>query len=158
MGIVGAHGLEEVRAGASRSHAVMWTGLPYPSRRISGRDVCRRLFLDGTYVFCTATSFLYRSDLVRSHDPFYNEANLHSDAEAYVVLLHSSDFGFVHQVLTFKRWRLESLRTFTLDFQTILTHRLHDLVMCGHHFLTGEEFDKCLGRQKVSRSSPSEGV
>jgi glycosyltransferase involved in cell wall biosynthesis len=146
VGIVGAYGLEEARGGASPRHVVMWTGLPYPSRRISGRDVCRRLFLDGTYVFGTSTSLLYRSDLVRSRDPFYNESNLHADAEACVVLLKSCDFGFVHQVLTYKRGQRESLGTLTLDLQTILTGRLHDLVRYGRYFLTNEEFEGCLHR------------
>jgi polysaccharide pyruvyl transferase WcaK-like protein/glycosyltransferase involved in cell wall biosynthesis len=146
VGIVGAYGLEEVGTGASQTHAVMWTGLPYPARRISGREVCRRLFWDGTYVFGTSTSLLYRADLVRSRDPFYNEANLHADAEACIELLKICDFGFVHQVLTFKRWRPQSLGTFSLDFQTYFAHRLHDLVTYGPHFLTKEEFEVCIGR------------
>ena len=146
VGIVGAYGLEEVGAGASQRHVVMWTGLPYPSKRISGREVCRRLFLEGTYVFGTSTSLLYRADLVRSRDPFYNETNLHADAEACIALLKSSDFAFVHQVLTFKRWRPDSLGTHSLDFQTILAGRLHDLVMYGLHFLTDGEFEDCLDR------------
>jgi glycosyltransferase involved in cell wall biosynthesis len=146
VGIVGAYGLEEVGGGASQRHEIMWTGLPYPGRRISGRDVCRRLFLDGTYVFGTSTSLLFRSDLVRSRDPFYNESNLHADAETCIVLLETADFGFAHQILTFKRWRPESLASLTLDFQTIFAGRLHDLVIYGPHFLTDEEFEGCLRR------------
>jgi glycosyltransferase involved in cell wall biosynthesis len=146
VGIIGAYGLEEVEAAKARTHVVMWTGLPYPSRCISGREVCRRLFLDGTYVFGTSTSLLYRADLVRNRDPFYQEQNLHADAEACIALLRTTDFGFVHQVLTFKRWRPESLGMFSLDFQTILAGRLHDLVMHGSHFLTAGELKTCLDR------------
>lgn len=146
VGVVGAYGLEQVKAGETRKDVVMWTGLPYPSRKISGHEVCRRLFLDGTYVFGTGTSILFRSDLVRGHDPFYNESNLHADAETCIVLLQSSDFGFVHQVLTFKRWRPESLGSFCLDFQVVLTGRLHSLVKYGHTCLTAAEFEQCLGQ------------
>src|SRR5579862_6431992 len=101
VGIVGAYALEEDR--------VAWMGLPYPSRLVPGRDICRRLFREGLYVFGTSTSVLYRSDLVRSRDPFYNEGNFHADREACLVLLKNCDFGFVHQILTFKRLQAGSL-------------------------------------------------
>jgi glycosyltransferase involved in cell wall biosynthesis len=141
VGIVGAYGLQE--------HEVMWAGLPYPSRLVSGREVCRRLFLEGTYVFGTSTSVLYRADLVRTRDPFYNEANLHADIEACVVLLKTCDFGFVHQILTFKRLRPGSLGTITEDINTLIAGHLQSLATHGPDFLTREEFESCL-RRRVS--------
>ena len=73
-----------------------------PSTCVDGREVCRRFFLEDIYVFGSPHSLLYRSDLVRSHDPFFNEANIfHADTEACFDLLRSYDFGFVHQVLTY---------------------------------------------------------
>ena len=146
VGIVGAYGLEEVRIGSSLGHAVRWGGLPYPASRMSGREVCRKLFLDGTYAFGTATSLLFRSDLVRGRNPFYDESNLHADAEACIALLRACDFSFIHQVLTFKRWRPDALGAFTVDFQTVLAGRLHDLVAHGRDFLTEEEFERCVSR------------
>ena len=41
-----------------------------PSTVVSGRDICRRMFLEGLYVFGTSTSVLYRSELVRGGIPF----------------------------------------------------------------------------------------
>jgi glycosyltransferase involved in cell wall biosynthesis len=149
VGIIGAYGLEETRRENVREDVVMWTGLPYPSPRVSGRDVCRRLFLDGTYVFGTSTSLLYRSELVRTRDPFYNEANLHADEETCIALLRSWDFGFVHEILTFKRWRPSALGSFSLDFQTVRAGRLHDLLTYGRDFLSETEYDQCL-REIVS--------
>jgi glycosyltransferase involved in cell wall biosynthesis len=137
-GIVGAYGLQ--------GHEVMWAGLPYPSRLVSGREVCRRLFLEGLYVFGTPNSLLYRTDLVLSHDPFYNESNLHADMESCVVLLKSCDFGFVHQILTFKRVRPGSMGAITEDINTIIAGRLHDLVVHGPDFLTRGEFEVSLGQ------------
>ncbi len=101
-------------------------------------------FLNNTYVFGTSTSVMYRSDLVRSQGPFYNEANLHADMESCLVSLKNCDFGFVHQVLTFKRWRPESLGTFTAEIQTIVAGRLHSLVTHGKDFLSEQEYEKCL--------------
>ena len=139
VGIVGAYGLEGPQ--------VMWTGLPYPSTVVSGREVCRWLFLEGLYVFGTATSLLYRADLVRSHDPFYDEGNLHADMETCVALLKTCDFGFVHQVLTFSRLREESLRTVSAQLNTYSTGGLINLVRHGLDFLTEDEFELCVSRK-----------
>lgn len=133
VGIVGAYALEGTQ--------VTWTGLPYPSTLVSGREVCRQHFLAGVYVFGSATSVLYRADLVRSHDPFYNEKNIHADTEACFALLTSCDFGFVHQVLTFTRVRPTSLTTVSTDLQTNLAGTLQALVTHGLDYLTREEFE-----------------
>lgn len=138
VGIVGAYGLQ--------AHEVMWAGLPYPSTVVSGREVCRRLLLDGLYVFGTPNSLLFRADLVRRHDPFFNESNLHSDMEACIVLLKNCDFGFVHQILTFKRERPESLGMLTKEINTLIAGWLHNLVAHGSDFLTSKEFESCLRR------------
>jgi len=138
VGIVGAYGLK----GAE----VVWTGLPYPSRWISGREICRKFYLEGLYVFGTATSLLVRSDLVRARDSFYNESNLHADSEACLMLLKSCDFGFVHQVLTFTRMRLESLTMRSRELDTFRAGRLHNLVTHGRDYLTPEEFDTCVSK------------
>ena len=136
VGLVGAYGLE--------GQQVVWTGLPYPSTVVPGSDVCRRLFLDGLYVFGTATSVLYRADLVRSRDPFFEAANIHADMEVCVFLLKNSDFGFVHQVLTFTRVRAGSLITMSRSINTLAASKLKQLVRHGPHFLSPQEFALCL--------------
>ena len=146
VGVVGAYGLWEVIGRNSHEFVVMLGGLPYPSRLISGRDVCRRMFLNELYLFGTSTSVLYRSDLVRSRDPFYNEGNLHADIEACVLLLKKFDFAFVHQILTFTRGREEALGVMSVDMQMDFACRLRTLTTHGRDFLTGEEFDFCQER------------
>jgi len=138
VGIVGAYGLKDNR--------VEWVGLPYPSRFVPGREMCRRLFLDDLYVFGSATSLLYRSSLVRKHASFYNEANIHSDMEACVSALRSCDFGFIHQVLSFSRVRPGSLETVSSDYNSIAAGKLHDLAAYGQDFLTPKEYAACLDR------------
>jgi glycosyltransferase involved in cell wall biosynthesis len=139
VGVVGAYGLQE--------HEVMWSGLPYSSAVVAGRDICRRMFLENLYVFGTSTSVLYRSDPVRSRDPFYNEGNFHADREACVVLLKTRDFGFVHQVLTFKRLADESLTVKVgWDLMTHFGCMLSTLVTHGRDYLDRNEFEKCLDR------------
>jgi glycosyltransferase involved in cell wall biosynthesis len=139
VGIVGAYGLQE--------HDIVWTGLPYSGRVVSGREICRRTFLEGMYVFGTSTSVLYRSDLVRARNPFYNEDNFHADREACVVLLKACDFGFVHQILTFKRLGAESLTaTLSMDLKTHYGCTLYTLLTHGPEFLSPVEFDACVSR------------
>lgn len=143
VGVVGAFGLWEVLGRGPREYVTMLGGLPYPSRLVLGRDVCRRVFLEELYLFGTSTSVLYRSDLVRSRDPFYNERNIHADIEACVVLLKNCDFGFVHQILTFTRGRPEALSMMAVDMQMDFACRLYTLVTHGRDFLASDEFDAC---------------
>jgi hypothetical protein len=122
----------------------MWTGLPYPSKLVCGREVCRKHFLEKLYVFGTQNSVLYRADLVRSNDPFYNEENIHADTEACFALLKTYDFGFVHQVLTFTRVRPGSLNTISTAMHTYWASMLHLLVTYGPEYLTHDELEVCL--------------
>jgi glycosyltransferase involved in cell wall biosynthesis len=144
VGIVGAYGLWEDISHGTRKHLVMWGGLPYPSRVVSGRDVCRRTFLEDIYIFGTQTSVLYRSDLVRGRECFYNQSNFNADREACVEVLKSCDFGFVHQILTFTRGRPESLIQTAVDMQIDFACKLHTLVAHGPDFLSSEELEGCV--------------
>jgi glycosyltransferase involved in cell wall biosynthesis len=142
VGIVGAFGLQ------GRETAVKWAGLPYPSRLVSGRELGRRYFLQGAhdYVFGTSHSLLFRSDLVRGHDPFFNESSLHPDVEICIELLRSCDFSFVHQILTFTRERTGSMTEFARQMNTSVGCRLYELITYGSDFLTPEEFEMCRDR------------
>ena len=135
VGLISAYALEGKR--------VAWSGLPYPSRRVSGRDICRRHFLEALYLFGSATTVLYRADLVRAGNPFFNEANIHADTEVCFDLLRNSDFGFVHQVLTFTRIREESLTAMSNDLQTSSSGILYALRAFGREYLSEGEFQSC---------------
>jgi len=140
VGIVGAYGLQ--------GRNVAWVGLPYPSTVVSGRELVRGRFLDehDMYVFGTPTSLLFRSDLVRSENPFFNEANLHADSEKCHDLLRKCDFGFVHQVLTFTRERPGSLSSFSKQMNTNAAGILYEVVTYGLDYLSEEEFELALNR------------
>src|SRR5712691_4497579 len=138
VGIVGAYVL--------KGRQVTLTGLPYQSKLFCGREVCRKYLLEKLYVFGSENSVLYRADLVRSHDPFYTEANIHADTEACFELLKTCDFGFVHQVLTFTRVRPGSLSTISSAIQTYWASTLHLLITYGPGCLTHDELEACLDR------------
>jgi len=141
VGIVGAYAL------AGRQ--IELAGLPYPSDVVDGREICRKHLLEKLYVFGTQNSVLYRADLVRKNDPFYNEANIHADTEACFALLRTWDFGFIHQVLTYTRVRAGSLNSIATSLQTNLPAILHLLQTYGSDYLTPEELDVSL-RQHIS--------
>lgn len=104
VGVVGAYGLDGVR--------VRWDGLPYPSTVTNGGDICRRTLLGGFYIFGSPTSILFRSALVQDRNDLYAGDELDSlwaDQDACYKILRNSDFGFVHQVLTYSRTHDESV-------------------------------------------------
>jgi glycosyltransferase involved in cell wall biosynthesis len=138
VGIVSAYSLE--------GSQIKWMGLPYSTRPISGREICRMHFLEAVHVFGTPTTVLYRADLVRSHDPFYNEANIHSDTQTCFALLKTSDFAFVHQVLTFSRVRPASRATVSSDLNTHVGGLLKTLLRHGPDYLSPDEFETELDR------------
>jgi glycosyltransferase involved in cell wall biosynthesis len=98
VGVVSAYRLEETR--------VTLTGLPHSVCVLPGHEICRATLLAEPYpnLFGSPSSLLVRSDLIRSRHPFYNVNNpFQDDQEACYEILQESDFGFVHQVLTFTR-------------------------------------------------------
>lgn len=139
VGIVGAYGLKE--------KWVLWAGLPHSTRFFSGRQICHDRLRGGPYIFGSPSSVLFRSDLVRKHDPFFNESNPHADSEACLKLLKESDFGFVHQVLTFSRDdRPNSMLNTSRALNTAAASFLRELVVYGPYFLSAEEYEDSLNR------------
>jgi glycosyltransferase involved in cell wall biosynthesis len=137
IGLVSAFGL--------KNRWVLWQGLAYPSACISGREAGRQRLLGGPYVFGSQTSILLRSDLVRSHDPFFNESNVHADSEAWLQVLRECDFGFIHQVLTFSRDdRPNSMLRSSEALNTAAAAFLRELVVFGPYYLTEDEYSSAL--------------
>jgi glycosyltransferase involved in cell wall biosynthesis len=136
VGLVGAYGLNDTR--------ISWDGLPYPSTVVSGREICRQTLLRRLYVFGTPTSTLIRSDLIRKRKALYNEAHIHGDKEGCFDLLQDSDFGFVHQVLTYTRRHNEAATSFSEQFNTYLFGNLIILLKYGPIYLNDAEYNSCL--------------
>jgi hypothetical protein len=139
VGVVGAYVLEGDR--------VKCDGLPYPSTVVPGRELCRMLLLGrrDLYVFGTPTSTLFRSDLVRSRPKLYDENNIRSaDQAACFDILQESDFGFVHQVLTFTRLHEESRTSFQQQMNTTHMGKLSILQKYGPVYLSRPEYEERL--------------
>jgi len=131
VAIVGSYGVEDGK--------VIYDGIARTETVVSGREICRRTLLGGPYVFGTPTTVLYRSKIVRSRHAFYNERNLHADTEACFDFLQRHDFGFVHRVLTFQRFREGSNTAYSRDLNTYLFGSLHALQNYGPAYLSESE-------------------
>ena len=138
IGIVGAYRLDE--------DLINLDGLPYPSTFVSGREVCRQSLLGGSYIFGSPTSLLIRSDLIRTREQFYNESNIHADQEVCFDILQNSDFGFVHQVLTFTRRHNETHTTFLNRLKTRRLGHLIVLIKYGPIYLKKDEYEEWVSR------------
>ena len=136
LGVIGAYRLEEAR--------VTMQGLPYQSACVPGREICRSVLRDRLYVFGSPTSLLIRSDLIRKRPKFYDESTVSADTLACFDLLQESDFGFVHQVLTFTRRHNESMTSMTHRFSTRRLGQFIALVKYGPIYLDREEYKKRL--------------
>lgn len=138
VGIVGAYRLDE--------DVVNLVGLPPRREVFAGREICRAQLLGVPYgyLFGSPSSTLIRCDLIRKRDPFYNEANIHADPEACYDLLRESDFGFVHQVLTYTRRHNETVSTFTRRVGSYMPSQISVLLRYGPVYLTPDELDRRL--------------
>jgi hypothetical protein len=134
VGIVGSYRLD--------GEHVNLDGLPYPSTVVPGQDVCRLTLLEKLYVFGSPTSLLVRTSLIQNRSNFYDEMHFprHSDTAVCYEILRDSDFGFVHQVLTYTRRPPEARTSFSRKVGTHRTEKLLMLKKYGSTYLPSREY------------------
>jgi glycosyltransferase involved in cell wall biosynthesis len=112
---------------------IKWQGFEYPRAVVPGRELCRRIFLGGdpSFGFGSPTSLTYRADLVRKTKAFYPNPSPHSDTSACFKCLSESDFGFVHQVLSYERTHEATQSTASVKLGRYASAYLNDLQQYG---------------------------
>lgn len=139
VGIVGAYRLQ--------GRTVANVGLDVSVNVISGREVCREQLLGGRDYFGSPSSVLYRSDIVRSRVPFFDEANIYEDTEVCFEILKECDFGFVHQVLVFERTQEDSLSAKILDVdEGWILGKFIKVRKYGPFYLESAELQECISQ------------
>src|SRR5262249_11177650 len=111
----------------------------------AGQKMARASPLGVLSVCGNATAHMLRADLVRSRNPFYDERSLHPDEAACYEVLQTSDFGFVHQVLTYQR-RHRATITYSVArrLNTYLLAHMKMLKAYGPVYLTRAEYDEAV--------------
>jgi glycosyltransferase involved in cell wall biosynthesis len=122
-----------------RGNRVLGEGLPYTTTVVAGTNICRQQLTTPLFIFGTPTTVLYRSEIIRKHSPFYDEATLHEGTDACYRTLHSWNFGFVHQVLSFSRVEADSNPQSAADDHPAYLARLLQLSKFGPAYLDSDE-------------------
>ncbi len=125
-------------------------GVPPEHAAVPGAVMARLGLLGGPYVFGAPSATLIRSDIVRARDPFYDPACIHADEAACYEVLRHADFGFVHQVLTYRRRDPDDATTmssFARRMNTYLPGSLWILQRYGPCFLTPDEYRRRLSER-----------
>ena len=137
VGVVGSYGLWGNR--------VVCDGLPHSVEFLPGKELCRLTLLNRVNCFWSPSSLLIHSDLIRKRHCFYNEKHLHADVEACYEVLKESDFGFVHQVLTFIRRHEESVTSvIAAPYKREILWNLDLFLKFGPVFLSKAEYNSHL--------------
>jgi glycosyltransferase involved in cell wall biosynthesis len=139
VGIVGSYSIEGKR--------ILFEGLDYEQKVVNGREICRDTLLGKhPYVFGAPTTLLYRADLARRTKTFfpYAEGAPHADVSAVYQALEHSDFGFVHQVLSYTRVHVQSETSSSFKFGKTNRALLADMARFGPRYLSPEEHQKHL--------------
>lgn len=137
IGVIGSYQL----SGGGETWYLRTDGLPYQKSFIPGREICRAHLLTKLDVFGNPTSNMYRSDLVRREKEFYPNQTAEADISAIYKTLRDSDFGFVHQVLSYERLHEVRITTTSENLNAYLSSELGDLLEYGPYYLTKEELE-----------------
>ncbi len=141
VGLVGAY--------TTDGRSILWNGPQYPGPTVSGREVCRSMLLGGPYVLGSMTSLLIRSDLIRKRPQFFDRKNPYSENAASYDVLRESDYGYIHEILSFHNPREHADDRVPADFNTHNLGRLVIFLKYGPIFLDQTEYQLHLKKQRL---------
>jgi glycosyltransferase involved in cell wall biosynthesis len=133
-----------------KGNELLGSGYPYPMPFISGREWGWRYLRSAPvgFVFGSPTTVMYRSAVVRRHQPFFNESALNADSEKCMEILEHWDLGFVHQVLSFLRTDNESISSASQKFQPVALDAYTIIQRFAPVFLESDEAKDLRARSK----------
>ncbi|HVN94227.1 MAG TPA: glycosyltransferase [Terracidiphilus sp.] len=131
-----------------KGNRLLGEGIPSTSSVLTGHEVCHLHLTGALFVFGTPTTVLYRSEIVRTTSPFYDERSFFDDSDVCYRILKSWNFGFVHQVLSFCRVDDDSIRGRVVNFGPDVLERFVHVAKFGPLYLEGAEFSQILREAK----------
>lgn len=144
IGMVSAYRLNEARGAAM----VDQVNLPYTQSTTEGREMIARSLVSPVSVIGPPTALLWRADLVRARQPFFDAKFRHADADANYWTLMQSRYGLVHQVLTYSRGHGASETSLSDRLAAYAPERLRMIIRYGPQVLSEEHYQKLL-REKI---------
>jgi len=118
-------------------------GVPVERTVFPGKEALRWQLLGEAFPFGTPSTVMYRADLVREALPlFFPEGRFYFDLDAAFRILSKSDFGFVHQILSFSRYQPGAIMDLASHLHTWAVMHfvlVHDY---GRDYLSAEEFTR----------------
>jgi glycosyltransferase involved in cell wall biosynthesis len=125
----------------------------------SGREILQRFLRQGSCygesafsVLGSPNTVLYRADLVRASQQFYDEDLWHFDMDAACRILLDHDLGFVPQVLSYSRMHPAAATARTQRIGTYLPEELQMLLRYGPRVLEQAEYRRIRRRRVASYS------
>lgn len=131
IGIIGAYSL--------RGTSLRGEGLAVEQWRVPGRSAGRMQILENKCFTGSPTTVMYRADLVRGRQPFYELGRYHEDTEVAYEILRKHDLGFVHEVLSYQRVDDDSIMGRRRSYEPHLLDTLIILERYGKEFLAVDE-------------------
>jgi glycosyltransferase involved in cell wall biosynthesis len=129
--------------------ALWGDGLPVDRVVFSGQEVGRVHLAQGIFPYGNQSTVMYRADIVRAAKPaFFSEPRVFFDTDAALRILENSDFGFVHQVLSYLRIHPSSMTSSTKDYSPIAADSMIALRRHGPAFLDPTELQDRLRAQE----------
>ena len=119
-------------------------GLPHWKVFATGKEVTRQVLLDGPVILGGPSAMLFRSQLVRERDAFFDSRFWAADNEVALWTLSRSDLGFVHQVLTFQRREHGRVFDWAMNMQTYVPEFIWFHLRYGRGTLEPDEYHRKL--------------
>ena len=144
VGLVSAYRLNDARGPTM----VDLVNLPYTQSTTDGRDIIARSLANPVSLIGPPTALLWRADLVRARQPFFDARFRHADDDANFWTLMQSRYGLVHQVLTYSRGHGGSETSLSDQLAAYPPERLRMIIRYGPQVLSEEDYRKLL-REKI---------
>lgn len=131
IGVVTSYHLEGER--------VVGGPLPASVSVLNGREACRQTLRGQLSVFGSPTTVMYRADIIRSREAFFEGTRHHEDTDALFRTLRDWNIGFVHQVLSFVRVDNQSITSAVRRFEPFALDAFLRSRLYTDEFFTPEE-------------------
>lgn len=144
VGLVSAYRLNDARGPTM----VDLVNLPYAKSTADGREIIARSLANPVSLLGPPTGLLWRADLVRARQPFFDAKFRHADDDANFWTLMQSRYGLVHQVLTYSRGHGGSETSLSDRLAAYEPERLRMIIRYGPQVMSADDYQKLL-RERV---------